>query len=54
MTAIPITERETEEYALNQPDMIRVSIHSGDILVDRRAEFFGLHAPKEGEHYGIR
>jgi hypothetical protein len=54
MIPIPIKHRETEEYALNQPDMIRVNISSGEILVDRRVEFFGVHAPKEGEHHGKR
>jgi hypothetical protein len=49
MTPIPIKHRETEEYALNQPDMLRVSISDGAILVDRRNEFFGIHAPKKGE-----
>jgi hypothetical protein len=50
MTPIPIKVRETEEYALNQPDMLRVTIADGAILTDRREEFFSIHAPKKGAH----
>jgi hypothetical protein len=49
VTSIPIKHRETEEYALKQPDMIRVSIATGQIIVDRRDEYFGLYAPPKGE-----
>ena len=44
MIPIPIKVRETEEYALNQPDMIRVRIADGQIVVDHREHFFGIHA----------
>lgn len=49
MSAITIKHRETEQYALNQPDMLRVEISSGNVLVDRRDEFFGIHAPEKGD-----
>lgn len=54
MTPIPIKERETDIYALNQPDMIRVRISDGRIVTDRRVEYFGIHAPEKGERHGIR
>jgi hypothetical protein len=53
MTSIPIKERETEKYALNQPDMLRVRISDGRIVTDRRPEFFGIHA-KGGRKDGKR
>lgn len=37
---IPIIARETEEYALALPDILRVCIKTGEILVDRRQEYF--------------
>jgi hypothetical protein len=36
---IKIKERETEEYALAQPDMLRVEIKTGKIIVDKRDNF---------------
>lgn len=50
MTPIKIKRRETDTYALNQADMLRVSIASGEIISDNRGNFFGIHAPKKGEH----
>lgn len=52
MTPIPIKHRETDTYALNQPDMLRVRISDGKIVTDRRSEFFGIHATKAGERRG--
>lgn len=54
MTPIPIKERETEEYAMNHPTMLKVNIASGKILVDKRSEHFGIHAPVKGERHGKR
>lgn len=42
MSQIKIKERETEEYALNQPTMIRVRIADGKVLEDKRAKHFPL------------
>jgi hypothetical protein len=53
MIPIPIKHRETEQYALNQPDMLRVRISDGKIVTDRRFEYFGIHAPKEGGRHRI-
>lgn len=36
-------KRETFKYALNQPTMLRVSIKSGEVLEDKRAEYFGTY-----------
>lgn len=42
MTRIPITERETVEYALSLPTILRVCIKTGEVLVDRRDEYYPL------------
>lgn len=40
---IPIAERETEEYAMSLPDILRIKISSGERLVDRRPEFYPIY-----------
>ncbi|HDR8003446.1 hypothetical protein ACS2BX_25860 [Bacillus cereus group sp. BceL300] len=41
MTPIKIKHRETVEYAMNQPDMLRVSIQDG-IIVDKREKHYAV------------
>ncbi len=36
MTPVKIKVRETVHYAMTRPDIIRVNIASGKIIVDRR------------------
>lgn len=40
MTAVKIKERETEEYAMSLPTLIKVRIKDGKILEDNRQKFY--------------